>query len=209
MATTTSVYQAIAAVSADLAKLGIAKLRSNAQQGYRFRGIDDVLNALAPILAKHGLVILPRILSRTVTERATAKGGALFSVVVEAEFDLIAASDGSTHTIRVYGEAMDSADKATNKAMSAAYKYAAFLAFCIPLEGTPDADEVTPEVAAKAPDGAEDWLIDLEAVATTGTPALRAAWKESRLDYRQWLTDRHPEKIDALKLTAARVELPA
>ena len=93
--------------------------------------------------------------------------------------------------------------------MSAAYKYAAFLAFCIPLEGTPDADEVTPEVAAKAPDGAEDWLIDLEAVATTGTPALRAAWKESRLDYRQWLTDRHPEKIDALKLTAARVELPA
>jgi hypothetical protein len=51
--------------------------------------------------------------------------------------------------VQTYGEAMDSADKATNKAMSAAYKYAAFLAFCIPTEGDNDADATTHEPAPK------------------------------------------------------------
>jgi hypothetical protein len=140
-----NVYARIAAVSAEMAKEGIGKSRSNAQQGYKFRGIDDVFNALAPNLAKHWRVIVPRILSRECTERQTQKGGVLFSVVVEAEFDFCSALDGSKHTARTYGEAMDSGDKATNKAMSAAYKYAAFQTFCIPTEGDNDADAVTPE----------------------------------------------------------------
>lgn len=134
------VYQAINAVQADLARDGITKVRRNQQQGYNFRGIDDVYNALAPLLAKHKLCILPRILSREVVERQTMKGNALFYVTVEAEFDFVASEDGSKHVVRTYGEAMDSADKATNKAMSAAYKYAAFQAFAIPTEGDNDAD---------------------------------------------------------------------
>jgi hypothetical protein len=145
------VYQAINAVQAELAATGISKDRRNQQQGYNFRGIDDVYNALAPMLAKHHLCILPRILSRECTERQTQKGGALFYVVVEAEFDLIASEDGTKHTIRTYGEAMDSADKATNKAMSAAYKYAAMQAFAIPTEGDNDADAVTHDVAPRQP----------------------------------------------------------
>ena len=67
----------------------------------------------------------------------------MFYVTVEAEFDLVSADDGSKHTIRTFGEAMDSGDKATNKAMSAAFKYAAFQAFCIPTEGDNDADAHT------------------------------------------------------------------
>lgn len=137
------VYQAINAVMADLAHEGISKARKNQQQGYQFRGIDDVYNTLSSILAKNGLTMLPRILSRSCEERTTAKGGVLFYVTVEAEFDLVCAEDGSRHTIRTYGEAMDSADKATNKAMSAAYKYAAMQAFCIPTEGDNDADATT------------------------------------------------------------------
>jgi hypothetical protein len=144
------VYAKIAAVSAELAKDGISKTRRNQQQGYQFRGIDDVLNALAPMLSTNGLIILPRILSRDCTEREAKSGGTLYSVVVHAEFDFVAAEDGSKHTVQTYGEAMDSADKATNKAMSAAYKYAAFLAFCIPTEGDNDADATTHEPAAKA-----------------------------------------------------------
>ena len=152
----TSVYQLIVDVSADLAREGIAKDRSNTQQGYTFRGIDDVYNALAPILSKHRLVILPRILSRTCVERQTKQGSTMFSVTVEAEFDFVSAVDGSHHVVRTYGEAMDSGDKATNKAMSAAYKYAAFQTFCIPTEGDNDADATTPEgVAAPAPQTAE------------------------------------------------------
>jgi hypothetical protein len=137
------VFAAIAAVMADLGKDGIAKDRSNQQQGYKFRGIDDVYNALSPVLSRHNLCMLPRILTRDVTERQTQKGSALFYVVVEAEFDLICSEDGSKHTIRTFGEAMDSADKATNKAMSAAYKYAAMQAFAIPTEGDNDADSTT------------------------------------------------------------------
>ena len=145
------VYRCIARVSGEIAKEGIAKSRSNQQQGYKFRGIDEVYNALAPLLAKHGLVILPRMLSRELTERQAKGGGALFNVVVEAEFDFVCAEDGSTHTVRMFGEAMDSADKATNKAMSAAYKYAAFQTFCIPTEGDNDADSHTPQLEAPAP----------------------------------------------------------
>ncbi len=144
---TTNVYAAIAAVQAEIAATGIGKHRHNKQQGYQFRGIDDVFNALAPILAKHRLVIVPRIVARECVERQGKSGGALFYTTVEAEFDFVSAEDGSKHTARTYGEAMDSGDKATNKAMSAAYKYAAFQAFCIPTEETAvDADAETHEV---------------------------------------------------------------
>lgn len=145
-----SVYKAINAVQSDLARDGITKDRRNSSQGYNFRGIDDVYNALSPLLAKHGLCILPRIISRECVERASQKGGVLFYVTVEAEFDFVSSVDGSKHVVRTFGEAMDSADKATNKAMSAAYKYAAFQAFAIPTEADNDADAHTPEVAAQA-----------------------------------------------------------
>lgn len=156
------VYQAIGAVSAALSHSGIAKGRSNQQQGYKFRGIDDVLNALSSALVEAGLVILPRCTERTVVERQTAKGGALFNVTCRVEFDLVSTEDGSKHTVCTYGEAMDSADKATNKAMSAAYKYLALLVFCIPTEATPenDADFVTHDVAASLNMAREAWLAD-------------------------------------------------
>lgn len=146
---TPKVYGAIVAVITELGRDGITKSRKNQQQGYNFRGIDEVYNALNGALSRAGLVMLPRILTRVAEERATKSGGSLTYVVVEAEFDLIAMSDGSCHTIRAFGEAMDSADKATNKAMSAAFKYAAMQAFCIPTEGDNDADAHTPEPAPK------------------------------------------------------------
>ena len=202
-----NVYECIAAVSADMAHVGISKDRSNQQQGYKFRGIDDVYNALAPLLAKHGLVIIPRILSRQVVERVTQKGGVLFNVTVEAEFDFVSAKDGSKTTARSFGEAMDSADKATNKAMSAAYKYTAFQTFCIPTEGDNDADATTHEPSKPtAPEGFEDWLIDLESVADEGTAALEAAWKRSQPYMRKHLTDTNKAKWEAIKGKAATVK---
>ena len=144
-----NVYQAISAVQKDLSTQGISKDRKNMQgSGYAFRGIDDVYNALSPALARHGLCILPRVLNRESIERQSKAGGALFYITVEVEFDLVAA-DGSKHTIKTFGEAMDSGDKATNKAMSAAYKYACMQSFCIPTEGDNDADAQTHQVAPK------------------------------------------------------------
>jgi hypothetical protein len=143
------VYQAINAVQSDLAAVGITKDRRNSAQGYNFRGIDDCYNAISPLLAKHHLVIIPRMMARTCEERPTKNNGVLFYVTVEAEFDFVSSDDGSKHVARTFGEAMDSADKATNKAMSAAYKYVVMQAFAIPTEGDNDADAHTPEPAAR------------------------------------------------------------
>jgi hypothetical protein len=139
------VYSAINAVQAELATVGIAKTKQG--NGFKFRGIDDVYQAIAPLLAKNGLCILPRVLTRQSVERQSKQGGALFYITVEVEFDFVAVEDGSKHTVKTFGEAMDSGDKATNKAMSAAYKYACFQAFAIPIEGTPDSDESSYEVS--------------------------------------------------------------
>ena len=175
-----SVYKAINAVQAELSKTGITKDRTNTQgSGYKFRGIDDVYNAIAPLLAKHGLCVLPRVLARECVERTSKAGSALFYVTVEAEFDFVSAEDGSKHTARTFGEAMDSGDKATNKAMSAAYKYAAFQTFAIPTEGQPDADAETHEVAPPAPAGMapnilQDWLDIIAEAAPDNIAALVA-----------------------------------
>ena len=144
------VYEAINAVQNQLSKIGITKDRTNTQgQGYKFRGIDDIFNTISPLLAEHKLCILPRVISRDCVERMSKSGGALFYVTLDVEFDFISSEDGSKHTVKIFGEAMDSGDKATNKAMSAAYKYAAIQAFAIPTEGDNDTENTTHEVKVK------------------------------------------------------------
>lgn len=141
------VYHAINAVTAAMAKEGLGKNRKNEQQGYRFRGIDDVYNVLSGILARERLCILPRVVERTAIERPTKTGGISTYTILLVDFDLVSALDGSKHTIRTVGEAMDTADKSSNKAQSAAMKYACLIAFQIPTEGDNDADAQTLETA--------------------------------------------------------------
>lgn len=182
-----AVYKAINAVQIALAKSGISKDRVN-QQGasYKFRGIDDVYNAISPLLGEHGLCILPRMISRDLQERQTAKGSAIFYVTVEAEFDFVSAEDGSCHVVRTFGEAMDMSDKATNKAMSAAYKYACLQAFAIPTEGDNDSETQTiqpePKAVGALPDRVlADFIaliqssIDMQELQTNFQNAYRAA----------------------------------
>jgi hypothetical protein len=134
------VYEAINRVMAALAEKGIAKGRINEVEGYRYRGIDDLYNALAPLLATHRLCVLPRVLERVSCDRKGLGGEVLVCVVVTVAFDLVSVEDGSTHTIEAVGEALDGGDKATSKAMTAAYKYALLQAFCIPVPDLVDAD---------------------------------------------------------------------
>ena len=166
-----NVYQCINRVQTAMNKTGISKDRT-AQQGasFKFRGIDDVYNAISPLLAEAGLCILPRMISRHCDERQSTAGKALFYVTVEAEFDLVSAEDGTSHTIRTFGEAMDSGDKATNKAMSAAYKYACFQAFAIPTEGDNDPDAHVNEVSRTMPESA----IEANQIAMHKAPSLEA-----------------------------------
>jgi hypothetical protein len=163
------VYAAISAVTAALSKTGIQKLQTNAEDQYQFRGIDDVSKRLSPALASAKLCILPRVLERSVVERSAANGGLLIGVSLKVAFDLVSAQDGSSHTIEAYGEALDGADKATAKAMTAAYKYAVLQTFCVPVSGSEDADATTHrlKVNEHVPEpvqGWEQWVSDISDV---------------------------------------------
>lgn len=145
-----AVYGAIADVMAAVAKEGLSKDRRNQQQGYQFRGIDDVYNLLCAILAENRLVILPDVEKMEREERQTQKGGVITYTILTVRFKLVSAVDGSFDYVRTVGEAMDSADKSANKAQSAAMKYAELQVFQIPTEGDNDADSTTHEVAPRA-----------------------------------------------------------
>src|SRR5437763_308588 len=162
-----TVYAAINAVSAALAKSGIAKTHLNQVDDYKYRSIDDLLDRLAPLLAEHRLCVLPRALEREVVERSDEAQRLLFHVALRVAFTLTSVDDGSSHVVEAYGEALDVSDKATAKAMSAAYKRAMVQTFCIPLSGTEDADRASPRAAARTHvaepvQGWEQWARDIE-----------------------------------------------
>jgi hypothetical protein len=142
------VLTGIQQVMSKFAEHGIGKNRKNEQQGFKFRGIDDVMNRMAQHLVEANLVIVPRVLNRDVQERVNSRGNPLFYVTVNVEFNIISTIDNSNVLCVVPGEAMDSGDKATNKALSIAYKYMAFQLFAIPVDEDPDA---TTHTLGKAP----------------------------------------------------------
>lgn len=142
------VFKAISQVTSKLKQTGIGKDNRNKEQGYNFRGIDQVYQALCTALTEAQLIVTPRVVEQRLTERLSAKGNKMFNVSLTVEYDFVSAVDGSKHVTRSIGESTDSGDKATNKALSAAYKYMAIQAFCIPVEGEPDADANTNEDTA-------------------------------------------------------------
>lgn len=132
-----NIYGAINGVMAELGAIG--KDKRNAQQGFNYRGVDDVMNALNPLLVKHKLFCVPEVIDQTREERKTAKGASLVYCILTMRYTLVA-DDGSNISAVVIGEGMDSGDKASNKAMSVAYKYAMFQIFSIPTEEMKDPD---------------------------------------------------------------------
>jgi hypothetical protein len=125
------VYRAINAVTGALARSGVPKAHTNVQDQYQYRSIDDVLTKLAPLLARHKLCVLPRVLRRSCSERVGEDNSMLFSVHLLIAYDLVSSRDGSRHTVKAFGEAVDPSDKATAKALSSAYKSAMLQMFCI------------------------------------------------------------------------------
>lgn len=135
-----------------LSKLGaIGREQRNKQQGFMYRGIDDIYNAINPLFAEHGVYTLPNVLSEETTERQAKSGGTLFHVKLVVEYTFFAA-DGSNVSATVLGEGMDSGDKAGNKAMSIAHKYALTQAFTIKTMELADPDSETHEPQYNKPD---------------------------------------------------------
>ena len=128
----------------------IGKTSKNMQQGFMYRGIDAVMNALNPVLTENRMFCVPEVLEQHREERQTRNGGNLIYSILKMRYTLYA-EDGSSVSAVVIGEGMDSADKGSNKAMSVAYKYAMFQIFSIPTEEMADPDAETPPESTRKP----------------------------------------------------------
>ena len=162
------IFQAIPAIMGEINAVG--KNKKNIQQGFMYRGIDDVMNAINPALVHHKVFIVPEILEQSREERQTNKGANLIYSICKMRFRFCA-EDGSSVEAVTVGEGMDSGDKATNKAMAIAFKYACFQVFCIPTEeiSDPDAESHTGvQAKGKNPEQREleNTLIDEIKIAT-------------------------------------------
>lgn len=139
------IYKAISGVMSDIGAVGKDKEFKSKYGGYKFRGIDDVMNALHPAMVKNKIFVVPEILEQERSSRQAASGTAMVVSICKIKYTFYA-EDGSFVEAIVIGEGMDTGDKATNKAMSIAFKYACFQVFCIPTEDMDDPDGERPEL---------------------------------------------------------------
>lgn len=137
------IYTALAAIMSEVDFIG--KNKTNSQQNFKYRGIDDVMNELHGLFAKNSVIILPVVKEIKQDERTSKNGSLLFYTKLTVQYDFIA-PDGSSVSATAIGEAMDSGDKSTNKAMSVALKYVILQMFLIPTEDMKDPDGETHEL---------------------------------------------------------------
>lgn len=148
------IYKALTAIQKEIGAIG--KNKRSPGVTYAYRGIDDVMNELHPLLAEFGVTIVPEVMEQTRENRVTSKGTPMIYSIMKIRFHFYAI-DGSEVMATVIGEGMDTSDKASNKAMAIAYKYACFQVFCIPTEemAKADPDGYIPEPSTAVPTQAE------------------------------------------------------
>ena len=165
----------------------VAKDQKNVAQGFKFRGIDQFVNALYPALTKHGVFMTPRATSYTQelkeVTRGSGKAGVDKHVSILMEYDFYA-EDGSKVTVGpIPAEGLDSGDKATNKALSAALKYALIQTFSVPTEDMAEADLESPEIgASKAKTDKPEAPAKEEAAPTSEAPRKLSSFRKPKAD---------------------------
>jgi hypothetical protein len=155
------------AMSAIMKEVGaIAKKDKNQAQGFNFRGIDSVVNAVSPALQKYGVIVVPSVEDY---EYATVEIGrnrtAMGHVKVKVTYTFIGAN-GDSIKATVVGEAMDAGDKATAKAMSVAFRTALLQALSLPTD-EPDPDSSSYERSSGKDVLAPNALLTMITQATT------------------------------------------
>lgn len=141
------IYPALIAAMREIAP--IAKDKKNAHQGFMFRGIEQFMNAVHPLFAKHGIIIGTETGRVFREERQSKSGGLNIWTCIDCKF-IFYAEDGSSLPTKVKGEAMDNGDKGTNKAIAVALKYALMNMFLVPTADLSDPDSETHEIAPKS-----------------------------------------------------------
>ena len=131
------IFERMAKVMQDVDFIG--KDRKNSGQGYNFRGIDDVYNALHEKLAANQIFVAPGVIATHHEERTSRSGSVLIYRIITMRYRFYT-TDGTFVEMESIGEGMDSGDKAGNKAMSAAQKYALIQAFLIPTKEDKDSE---------------------------------------------------------------------
>jgi hypothetical protein len=133
--------------------------RATGGQTFAFRGIEDVMNALHPILVEHGVLIVPDADDAVweFHERVSSAGNKSVNTQVRQRvaYKLVGPMGDHIEAASM-GEGSDFSDKATNKSTSSALKYLLTTLFSIPTQDMEDSDrdstptqvgreEVTPE----------------------------------------------------------------
>ena len=126
----------------------VKKNDRNASQGFNFRGIDAVVNAVSPALQKHGVIVVPSVEDYEYHSVEIGKNRTVMGhVKVKVSYTFIGAG-GDAIKATVVGEAMDSGDKATAKAMSVAFRTALLQTLSLPTD-EPDPDSQSYERSEK------------------------------------------------------------
>lgn len=209
-----SVFEAFAAMLRDVGAVGKLGVGPRDQGGYAYRKLDDIYDALHPAWAAHGLFPVPRVVSRTTSTRSTKSGATMQYVELEVEYTVYGPAGDSFVAGPVWGEGLDTSDKATNKAMQQAAKYL-LIQMTLLATNEPDADGLAPEFG----DGPERQLEPLaddqdafaaavEALDAAGKAALRASWDPSwgsvkSRTVRAWAAEQVADAIAAAALGAA------
>lgn len=136
----------IASITADIGVIRKTK-KENSTVNYAFRGIDDVMNHLNPLLAKNAVSLEKEVVSFKLDEKnSTDKyGKARSSYCAIVHIRLIFTDGIEKQQFEEVAMSEDYADKAMTQAESMAYKYAILRKFCIPTEDLPDGDGREPE----------------------------------------------------------------
>lgn len=143
--------------------LEIGKSSRNTQQGFEFRGIEDVINVVGPLLRKHRVVITPFQIKDVAKERYETKSG---TAMVNAMVTIIwhfTGPAGDIMAAETIGEAADSGDKALAKAQSVAYRIVLEKSFSIPTKGQTDPDSESHERAPQRRPTSREWPTEIAA----------------------------------------------
>ena len=190
----TTIFKALAAINKQVG--AIEKSRKNEQQGFKFRGIDDVMNELHSLFAANEVIIMPEVQDIESTERTNQRGTLIFYVKARIKYTFIA-GDGSSISSVVVGEAMDSGDKATNKAMSIALKMVLLQMFLIPTEEDKDPDAHAHQVISKLDETVA------QIFAATTEDELKAIWEANKP------LQKVQQFVTAIKTAKAKLTVPS
>lgn len=138
---TTDVHTKLAKIAGEIGPIN--KDEQNKEQGFKFRSIEAITDKARPLLAKEGISVMPRVLSREYSEITARSGARGFRCIAEVEYTFTAGSDGSTAVASMIGEAVDYGDKSTSKAVQMAYKYV--LTQVLAIGSGDDPDSLSPE----------------------------------------------------------------